>query len=75
VNDPSPSRRPRRPPRRRRLLRFWLGLLALAVVFAAGIAVGEALHDNPSPGRTQTSIRTLKPLDIPPAERTVTVTR
>ena len=54
------------------------GLLAgaaLLVVFALGVAVGEALHDNPGEGSTQTLVRTLKPLPIAPAAReTVTVT-
>ena len=53
--------------------------LAAAVVavvtFAVGVAVGEALHDNPQPGGTQTLVRTLKPLPLAPAAReTVTVT-
>ena len=53
--------------------------LAAAVVavvtFAVGVAVGEALHDNPQPGGTQTLVRTLKPLALAPAAReTVTVT-
>jgi hypothetical protein len=53
--------------------------LAAAVVavvtFAVGVAVGEALHDNPNPGGTQTLVRTLKPLPLAPAAReTVTVT-
>jgi hypothetical protein len=52
-------------------------LLAAAVlaVFAVGIALGQALSDNPDPGGTQTLIRTLKPLPLAPAAReTVTVT-
>ena len=48
---------------------------ASCVVFAVGIALGEALHDNPQPGGTQTLVRTLKPLPLAPAAReTVTVT-
>ena len=35
---------------------------ALLVVFGVGIALGEALHDNPRPGGEQTSFRTLPPL-------------
>jgi hypothetical protein len=56
---------------RRRIL-----LTALfVVVFAAGIAVGEAAHDNPTPGGTQTLVRTLRPLPLAPAAlETVTVT-
>jgi hypothetical protein len=46
----------------------------LVVVFGAGLALGQALNDNPSPGTTQTLVRTLKPLELPPARETVTVT-
>ncbi|HVU76268.1 MAG TPA: hypothetical protein VHC67_01710 [Gaiellaceae bacterium] len=50
-------------------------LVGVIVVFAVGIAVGEALHDNPSPGGTNTSVRKLKPVPLAPAAReTVTVT-
>jgi hypothetical protein len=51
-------------------------LVAGAVlVFAVGVAVGEALHDNPKPGGTQSLVRTLQPLPLAPAARqTVTVT-
>jgi hypothetical protein len=44
------------------------------VVFVVGIAIGEALHDNPSPGGRQTIVRTLNPLPLAPARETVTVT-
>jgi hypothetical protein len=48
---------------------------AIVVVFALGIAVGEATHDNPKPGGTQTLVRTLRPLPLAPAAlETVTVT-
>ena len=48
---------------------------AAVVIFTVGVAVGEALHDNPRPGGTQTLVRTLKPLPLAPAAReTVTVT-
>ena len=47
----------------------------LVLTFVVGIAIGEALHDNPKPGGTQTLVRTLKPLPLAPAAReTVTVT-
>jgi hypothetical protein len=52
-----------------------LVLGALVVAFVVGIALGEALHDNPEPGGTQTLVRTLHPLPLAPAAReTVTVT-
>lgn len=48
---------------------------ALVVAFVVGIALGESLDDNSSPGGTQTLVRTLKPLPLAPAAReTVTVT-
>jgi hypothetical protein len=50
-------------------------LLLLAVAFAVGIGVGEALHDQPGVGGTQTLIRTLQPLPVTPVPpETVTVT-
>lgn len=56
---------------RRRIL-LAAGLL---FVFAVGIAVGEAVHDNPKPGGTQTLVRTLEPVPLAPAAlETVTVT-
>jgi hypothetical protein len=64
----------RRTRRRRPLLRLLIGLAVIAVVFALGLALGEALHDNPSGGGTQTLVRTLKPLPLPPARETVTLT-
>jgi len=69
----TPARRPPpRPPRRARAL---LPLVGAVVVFALGIAVGEALDDNPQPGGTQTLVRTLDPLPLAPAAReTVTLT-
>jgi hypothetical protein len=30
-----------------------------AVLFGIGVAVGEALHDNPKPGGTQTHVATI----------------
>jgi hypothetical protein len=49
-------------------------VVGLAVVFGAGLAIGQALDDNPSSGDTQTLVRTLKPLELPPVRETVTVT-
>ena len=56
-------------------MRRLLLVAGLLLVFAIGIAVGEATHDNPQPGGTQTLVRTLKPLSLAPAAlQTVTVT-
>jgi hypothetical protein len=44
-----------------RSVRWLLALVAAAVVFVVGIAVGEALHDNPKPGITLTTVRTIRP--------------
>ena len=51
-----------------------LGVLAVAGAFTLGVAFGQALGDNPEPGGTTTSIRTLRPLPLGEAPRTVTVT-
>ena len=64
-----PQRNPRNP-----LLRPALALLGLLAVLLLGISIGRALEDGPSPGGTQTSVRTLQPQPLPPAARTVTVT-
>ena len=56
--QPGGSRRARR--------QLWIALAAVAVlaVFAAGIALGMAIHDNPQPGPLVTVERTVK---LPPA--------
>jgi hypothetical protein len=47
----------------------------VVAAFVVGVALGQALSDNPQPGGRQTLIRTLKPLPLAPAARaTVTVT-
>jgi len=57
ARDERRSRRQRRP-----RVAVWLaGVAVAALLFVAGVAVGEALHDNPKPGITQTSVRTLHP--------------
>ena len=68
------TRRP--PPRRERnpLLRPALAVLGLVAALLLGVSIGRALEDGPSPGGTQTNIRTLQPQPLPPAARTVTVT-
>jgi len=65
------QRRARR--RRRAAVWRWVGGAALLLcVFAVGLALGEALHDNPKPGGERTIERTLRAVPIAP--RTVTVT-
>ncbi|MGI8421988.1 MAG: hypothetical protein ACR2MU_06985 [Gaiellaceae bacterium] len=60
--------------RRRRQTRIGSAIVLL-VVFAIGIALGEALHDNPRPDGSRTIVRTLEPLPLAPAARsTVTAT-
>jgi hypothetical protein len=42
-------------------LRVLLAIAAGAILFAVGVAVGEALHDNPKPNFTVTHQKTLIP--------------
>jgi hypothetical protein len=58
--------------RKKRPLRRWIvGGLVCVLVFAVGIALGEALDDNPGPGHTRTLERTFT---LAPESATVTVT-
>ena len=66
------ERRP--PPPRRTPWRPLLIAAGLLLTLLVGIAIGQALADGPSPGGTQTNVRTLQPQPLPPAARTVTVT-
>jgi hypothetical protein len=52
-----------------------LTLAVVAGIFAAGLSLGRALEEGPKPGGTQTLVRTLKPVELPPATVTVTVTQ
>ena len=61
------ERRRRKSSSRRRVI--WA--LALLLVFAVGIAFGQALEDNPRPASTITQLRTYT---VPPESETVTVT-
>jgi len=61
VTEPAGERRLRPPRRRRRRLRRLLVAVVVIAAFAVGVAVGEALHDNPKPGVTITTIRTIRP--------------
>jgi hypothetical protein len=66
-------RRPRRSARRR-IARAAIAVLLVAVVFAFGVALGQALEEGPGPDGKITRVRTLQPLPLPPARETVTVT-
>ena len=47
--------------RRRHRRHVVLAFAAVVAAFAIGVALGEALHDNPQSGGKQTVILTLKP--------------
>ena len=68
----TPERRPR-PPKRNPLWRPLVAVVGLLVALLLGVSLGRALEDGPSPGGTQTSVRTLQPQPLPPATRTVTI--
>jgi hypothetical protein len=54
------ERRERRKRRRREEVSRWaIRVLVIVLVFALGIALGQALHDNPKSGETTTLERTL----------------
>jgi hypothetical protein len=67
------DRRERRRRRRRAETTRW-GIVALAalIVFGIGVAVGQALHDNPDLGQTVTLERTLSIPTTGPVGSTVT---
>jgi hypothetical protein len=54
--------RERRRSRRRRSRNRILVAVGILVAFGVGVALGQALHDNPRPGGEQTSLRTIPPL-------------
>ena len=71
-----PTRAPACRRRRKSRLRGLAVPAGVVVVFAIGIALGQALHDNPRPGGKQTVIRTIRPASLTAAARTtVTVTK
>ena len=47
--------------RRRRRRRNAVVAILVAAAFLLGVAVGQALHDNPDPGGKQTIVLTFKP--------------
>ena len=66
--------RPRPQADRRRRRGIWaLRAAAVLIVFAVGLALGQALDDSSPPAGTQTSIRTLEPGSLNPETVTVTV--
>ena len=75
MNEPVavPARERRRRRRRRRIGPWALRAIVVLAALAVGIALGEALHDNPTPGRG-TNVRTLRPVTLPGSNETVTVT-
>jgi hypothetical protein len=66
--------RPRRRRDRRRVGTWALRIAALLVLFAIGVAVGQAMDDASPPSGTNTSIRTLEPATLSAETVTVTVT-
>jgi hypothetical protein len=66
--------RPRPQTDRRRRHGTWaLRAAAVLIIFAVGLALGQALDDSSTPTGTQTSIRTLEPGSLTPETVTVTV--
>jgi hypothetical protein len=49
----------RRLQRRREVIRWGIRVLLVVLVFSLGIALGQAIQDNPDTGRTETFDRTL----------------
>jgi hypothetical protein len=49
----------RRLQRRREVIRWSIRVLLVILVFSLGVALGQAIQDNPRPGRTVTFDRTL----------------
>jgi hypothetical protein len=49
----------RRRRRRQETIRWSIRVLVIVLVFSLGVALGQAIHDNPQPGRTITFDRTL----------------
>ena len=43
------------------MIRWLLAVLGVLIVFAVGVALGQALHDNPKPGITVTNVSTVHP--------------
>jgi hypothetical protein len=56
----------RRQRRRGELVRWGVIALIVIVVFGLGVALGQALHDNPNPSGTVTLEQTLTIPSVPP---------
>lgn len=50
----------RRRRRRKELIRWGIRVLVVLLVFTIGIALGQALNDNPTPNQTVTFDRTIR---------------
>jgi Na+/H+-dicarboxylate symporter len=50
----------RRLQRRREVIRWSIRALVVILIFSLGIALGQAIQDNPQPGRTVTFDQTLE---------------
>jgi hypothetical protein len=57
---PVERRERRRRRRQEELVRWAVRVVVVLLVFLLGIALGQALHDNPKPGNTVTLERTLQ---------------
>jgi hypothetical protein len=51
----------RRPQRSRVAVRWLIRVAILAVVFALGVAVGQAIEDRPRSGKPVTNVSTIRP--------------
>jgi hypothetical protein len=61
------ERHARRRRRRREDLAHWgIRVALILIVFGLGIALGQALHDNPKPGGSVTLERTVSLPSVPP---------
>jgi hypothetical protein len=56
----------RRQRRRAEIVRWGIVGLVVLIVFGLGVALGQALHDNPSPSDSVTLERTLSIPSVPP---------
>ncbi len=57
--SPVERRERRRRRRREEIVRWGIRLTVALLIFLLGVALGQALHDNPKPGTTVTRERTL----------------